>query len=155
MKLLAVAGIGVGAYVLYESGLLSKLTGGALSPNQSAPPTPTGPASTPAPPAAQPTWQRVLAAAGGGNPALSFDTWNFWYGQTTGVPGPDPDPFVGAVGTTGRDRKLQVADWWSLMKQWQPGLQGFRRPRFDAAPPRNPRAAMPMNPRDPWAGTFN
>ncbi len=178
-SLLKFALIGGGAYLLYESGILSSLTGGAIaspsSTTQPAPPATPAPASStsspstvppqstaspaPAPPAAVPTWQRVLDAAGGGNPAQTFDQWNYFFQQVTGTPGPDPVPFVGAAGSDSRNQNLQVAQWWNFIQQWKPGLQGisgFRRaPYFAAAPPRNPRAQMPVHPLDPWGGRFN
>lgn len=134
--------IGGGAYLLYRSGLLNGLFGassiatssGATSSPTASPTNPTAPSpvNPSTPPPATPTWQLVLNAATAANPGkspllLSFDQWNYFLQQVTGVPGPAPDSIaaIGPVGTATRSSLLQVSQWWAYVQQLQPGLGGL------------------------------
>jgi len=133
--LLKAALIGGGAYLLYESGILSSLTGGAIpSPVSSATPasvstTPSNPNSPSptnpnSPPPATPTWTLVLQKAISSNPGiqqpvmLTFYQWNYYYTQVTGLPGPAPD----SLPSFNANQLLQVSQWWAGVQTLKPGI---------------------------------
>jgi hypothetical protein len=131
-KMIALLG---GGYLLYETGLLSSLTGG-LIPAPTATPTtttPTGTVSTanqpvnntaPPPAAPPPTKALVMqASTAAKDPALqTFDSWNFRFQQVRGVAGPDPSVYLPAAT---RGENLSIDEWWSYMQK--AGFSGLGR----------------------------
>jgi hypothetical protein len=131
MKPLEIALLAGGAYLLYESGILSSLTGGLLpAPAGSAPATTsttTGSTSTGSPtnptttaPGTPNTLALVAAAAGGANQLLTFDQWNYYYKSVRGIAGPDPSLYLSSAN---RDMNLSINEWWTYMQQ--AGLSGL------------------------------
>jgi hypothetical protein len=122
-KIITALGFAAGAYFAYSSGLLAKLTGGAIAdPNAatsggaSSPPPAGSPPTNPSspPPAPPPTEALVLQSMKDANSTglQTFDTYNFFYNKVRGVPGPDPSAFLPA----GQRTKLLSADeWWGYM----------------------------------------
>jgi hypothetical protein len=132
-KIALLAGAG---YLLYETGLLSSLTGG-LIPAPAAAPTNAPPAgtvstgggqpvntSTPPPAAPPPTKALVMQAAQkAGDPALqTFDSWNFRFQGIRGVAGPDPGTYLTPAT---RNENLSIDEWWSYMQK--AGFSGLGR----------------------------
>jgi hypothetical protein len=131
MKFLDLALIGGGAFLAYETGLLSMLTGGLIpapgstTTTTTTPPAPGAPTSPPVnpvtpPPGTTTVLDQVAAKAGGASQLLSFDQWNYAYQAVRGVPGPAPDQFLSAAD---RFKLISINEWWGYMQQ--AGLSGI------------------------------
>lgn len=127
-----------GLYVLYQSGLLSQISGGLIptpAPStggggttgggsssggtvSSGGGTPVNP-NTP-PPGTLDTKTLVGQAAGGANQLFTFDQWNWFYERVRGIPGPDPSIYLSAQN---RNKTLTLSEWWAFMQA--AGLNGL------------------------------
>src|SRR5579863_492640 len=142
--------IGGGGYLLYQTGILSALTGGLIpapaaagsppstssgstgtpssGPTNTTAPPPTNPA---APPPATPTWQLVLAKATAQNPpanplTLTWDQWNYYLSQVSGLTGSSlPQASAVPAIVQNPNQLLQVSQWWAYAQQASPGLSGL------------------------------
>jgi hypothetical protein len=124
-----------GGYLLYETGLLSSLTGGLIPAPAATPTTTTPPAGTVStgggqpvnnatpPPAAATEALVMQAATAAKDPALqTFDSWNFRYNQVRGVAGPDPSTYLTPAT---RNENLTIDEWWAFMQKG--GFSGLGR----------------------------
>ena len=44
----------------------------------------------------------------------TFDTWNYWYQQVRGIPGPDPNQYLSAAN---RSENISISEWQGYMQQ--------------------------------------
>jgi hypothetical protein len=128
-KLITFLGLSVGGYLLYESGLLSSLTGG-LIPAPAGSSTSSGassstsvsnsggqPSNPSSPPPGTPNTKALVQARATADkdPALqTFDAWNYVYQEVRGVPGPSPDTYLTPAT---RNMNLSIDEWWAYMQK--------------------------------------